>query len=428
LDSRHARDRLKPRAKPYFKQLIPGLLHLGYRRRGSGRGAQGSWLVRLHIGKRPDGGSPYKEHKLGFADDFRDADGNKILDYAQAQKRALEWSDKSDGNREAPSGPSTVAGIIQNYITGLEHEGRPAAAKFAQKAANLHILPVLGAKLVNELSASDYQRWLHNTAEKPAHVRRKKLDTAPAYRRTREADDPAEAKRRRQATALRTWTVFRAALNAGFRDGKIASDASWRKVRLFKGTDVARLVYLTVDESQRLVNAATVEFRPVIVAALYTGARHSEIANLRCRDFDVDANTLVITRSKSGRPRHVPLSDEAAKFFREISVGRPPAQLMFVRANGQPWGKGSQDRPMHAACTAARIDPPISFHILRHSYASQLVQNGAPLNAVQELLGHSSSRMTQRYAHLAPSYVADVVKKTAPLFGFTKSRSKVVPL
>jgi hypothetical protein len=50
LDSRNARDKLKPRARPYYKMLIPGTLHLGYRRRRSGKGAQGRWLVRRYVG------------------------------------------------------------------------------------------------------------------------------------------------------------------------------------------------------------------------------------------------------------------------------------------------------------------------------------------------------------------------------------------
>jgi integrase len=74
---------------------------------------------------------------------------------------------------------------------------------------------------------------------------------------------------------------------------------------------------------------------------------------------------------------------------------------------------------MADACERAKIKPPISFHGLRHTYASHAVMNGAPLLVVAKNLGHSDTRMVERhYGHLAPSYVADAIRKAAPRFGF----------
>ena len=71
--------------------LIPGTLHLGYRRRRSGKGAQGRWLVRRYVGLDAKGVGRYREKDIGLADDFLDADSDEmILNYAQAQQRALE--------------------------------------------------------------------------------------------------------------------------------------------------------------------------------------------------------------------------------------------------------------------------------------------------------------------------------------------------
>ncbi|MBV8093207.1 MAG: tyrosine-type recombinase/integrase [Acetobacteraceae bacterium] len=70
---------------------------------------------------------------------------------------------------------------------------------------------------------------------------------------------------------------------------------------------------------------------------------------------------------------------------------------------------------MREACRRAGIDPPAGFHILRHTYATHLLQAGAPLPVIAANLGHSDTRMTERhYAHLVPSHVAQVIRATMP--------------
>jgi site-specific recombinase XerD len=70
---------------------------------------------------------------------------------------------------------------------------------------------------------------------------------------------------------------------------------------------------------------------------------------------------------------------------------------------------------MRDACAHAEIDPPVSFHILRHSYASLLTKAGVPLQVVASALGHADARMTEKhYAHLAPSHVAQLIRDNLP--------------
>jgi integrase len=71
---------------------------------------------------------------------------------------------------------------------------------------------------------------------------------------------------------------------------------------------------------------------------------------------------------------------------------------------------------MAAACARARIEPRISFHALRHTYASLAVMNGAPLPVIAAALGHTTTRMTQRYAHLSKTFVSDAIRAAAPVF------------
>ena len=81
---------------------------------------------------------------------------------------------------------------------------------------------------------------------------------------------------------------------------------------------------------------------------------------------------------------------------------------------------------MRSACQRAKIAPSVSFHILRHTWASLAVMAGAPLMVVARNLGHADTRMVERhYGHLAPSFIADAIRAAAPKFGIEPDRNVV---
>src|SRR4029453_6193825 len=178
--------------------------------------------------------------------------------------------------------------------------------------------------------------------------------------------------------------------------------------------DIPRARYLSVDEAQRLIHAAQGDFRILVQAALQTGARYQELARLRVADFNSDAGTLHIRKTKTNRDRHIVLTDEGRELFTRLAAGRPGTALML----GREWKQSQQAPLIRDACERAKIDPPLNFHALRHTWASLSVMAGMPLMVVARNLGHSDTRMVERhYGHLAPSYVADAVRKHAPRFG-----------
>jgi integrase len=84
---------------------------------------------------------------------------------------------------------------------------------------------------------------------------------------------------------------------------------------------------------------------------------------------------------------------------------------------------------MTEAVRRARIDPPDSFHITRHTWASHAVMNGMPLMVVARNLGHVDTKMVERhYGHLAPSFITDAIRAHAPRFGIKPDKSKVTVL
>ena len=127
-------------------------------------------------------------------------------------------------------------------------------------------------------------------------------------------------------------------------------------------------------------------------------------------DFNVDSGTLTIRTSKSGKPRHVVLSAEGSEFFARQCQARRLVALLFTKRDGRKWSSSDQQRPMAAACIAAKI-APVTFHGLRHTYASRLAMRGVPLAVIAAQLGHADVRMVEKhYGHLAPNYVADTVR------------------
>lgn len=414
LDSRDARRKLPARGEPYYRSVERGV-HLGYRRRAN---AAGTWLVRSYSA------GAYRADRIGTADDLSDADGSAILDYWQAvdavRKRMAERGRAiGEGVRQI-----TVADALDAYTRLIESEGRSRHtindARYRDRAL---IRPALGKLKIVDLSADRLRRWRDDLAKSAPRLRTKNGDKQK-HRDTTDAD----AQRARRATANRTWTILRAALNHAFNDGKVASDHAWRKVKPFRGVETARVRYLDVAEAKRLINACDADFRLLVRAALCTGARYGELANLIVSDFNRDVGTLAIRQSKSGKPRHIVLTDEGRAFFAELAAGRAGDAVMLQKADGTAWQKSHQFRPMNDAVRRAKIKPAINFHGLRHTWASLAVMNGVPLLVVAKNLGHTDTRMVEKhYGHLAPSYVADAIRAGAPKFGF-KPEKKIVAL
>jgi integrase len=405
LDTRAAREKLKARGKPHYRTLDPGL-HLGYRKL---KGQPGRWVVRFYIGKQA-----YETETIATADDLSRANAVDVLDWQQAQEEARRRRD-TRVQAAAGKGPFTVANAIKLYVEALAAEGRKTTD--TEQRASAMIIPSLGSEVVAELTTEKLRDWFTKLAAAPPRVRTAKGEMQ-RYR-TATGGDHNEAIRRRRASANRHFAVLRAALTHAWRERKVASDEAWRRVKSFKNVSAARARYLTVAEGKRLINSCEGDFRRLVQAALFTGARYSELAQLKASDFNPDAGTITIRQSKSGKSRHVVLTEEGAAFFAELRASNRGGDLLLRQPNGEPWGRSNQTAPLIKACHRAGITPPINFHALRHTWASLAVMAGAPLHVVGKNLGHADTRMVERhYGHLAPSYIADEVRKAAPRFGF----------
>jgi integrase len=403
LETRTARSRLPTRGKPHYRVLEPGL-HLGYRKLKTG---PGKWIARHYIGNES-----YQVETIGVADDFSDPDGIAVISFHQAQTLARSRMVSRAHSAAGKTGPLTVDAAMTSYLEFLTSNRK--SAPFAQYVTDAFILPELGTTEVEALSTDKLRTWHAKLAKTSARIRTKEGEK---QRFKDDADDP-ERDRRRKATANRILTVLKAALNRAWRDGKVVSDSAWRRVEPFESVDAARVRYLTIAEARRLINASPADFRRLVQGALETGARYGELCALTISDFNPDSGTVAIRQSKSGKPRHIVLTDDGVEFFRGLTAGRAGSEFMFVKESGEAWLRSHQADPMDRANLNAQITPPINFHGLRHTWASHAVMNGVPMLVVAKNLGHSDTRMVEKhYGHLAPSYIADAIRAGAPRFG-----------
>ncbi len=411
LETRAARLKLSAGMR-YWMPIGIGLA-LGYRRTKEG---YGTWSARLMLSP-----NKYALRALGTADDQQEANGVGVLTFYQAQAKARGVD---DGVKEAGGiliKPTTVKEASDRYLAWYR-ENRKGIA-MAESAVRAHILPTLGDKKLADLTTKGIKEWLEKVKSSPARLRTgklaKKLNHRPAAK-------TANDKRARQSTANRILTVLKAILNKAYADGYITGNTTWSKVKPFSKVDEARIRFLTDAEAQRLVNACPPDLRSLVRAALLTGARRGELAALTVADVDLKTAQIYIAESKSDKPRHIPLNPEGVEHFREVTTGKTGDQLVFTRSNGVAWGHNYHVRALKVACEVAKVKPMVSFHELRHTYASHLANAGVDLLTISKLLGHSDTRITAKhYAHLADKTLAQAVTKL-PSFSDAAKTSHLV--
>jgi integrase len=392
--------------------LISEGVHLGYYRGNRG----GVWHARV----RSTDNKRYIKNALAQADDYSEANGKSVMSFSQAQEQARKFAHKISRSDDLEDNkPYTVKTAVTDYLADFKANGKKSYYA-TEIQINAHILPMFEDKLVSALTFKQLNAWKNKLATTDKRARSsKKLKQEQQYI-SDESNDP-EYQRRRRATANRIITIFKAILNHAFHTNRVETNEAWQKLKPFKNVSEPKIRFLSEDETTRLINACEPDFRDLIRGALLTGARYGELTTLKVSDYNTDNHTLFIQQSKSGKPRHIPLNKEGIKFFEHLTAGKKTQELIFIRADRKPWKKNYQVRPLEAACSTAKIIPTINFHILRHTYSSALAMRGVPLQIIAAVLGHSDTRITHKhYAHLMPSYIADVIKQNLPDFGKTQ--------
>ena len=363
---------------------------------------------------RSEGGG-YLKTVVGMADDVLDADGVSVLTFSQAQDKARKWFADQVGLQAGAGtrrGGYRVRDAMEDYRAWFTIHRRGLSQ--LNYVIDGHIIPELGHLDTNKLAPARIRTFHEKLASTPVRLRTR----AGEEQRYREAPQTEGEWRQRKASANKILNMLKAALNRTYDEGKIARDDAWRRVKPFREVNVPRVRYLTAEECRNLIKACAPEFAPLVRGAILTGCRYGELTHMTAGDLNAEAGRLWVGTSKNGKGRHVVLTEETLTFFAALVKDKADCDLIFTRKNGQAWGRSHQHRRLVEACKAAEVEPVISFHILRHTHASHLAMNDAPLAVIARQLGHSDTRMAEKhYAHLSTDYISDTIRKSFPKIG-----------
>ena len=168
-------------------------------------------------------------------------------------------------------------------------------------------------------------------------------------------------------------------------------------------------VTLSADEVRRLLDAvATLRERAIMEVAYSGGLRLGEVLRLKVTDIDSSRMVIRVERGKGGKDRTVMLAASLLETLRAYWKQKKPRTWLFPGQGGErPLNPTIVQRAFTVAKQAARINKPVSFHSLRHSFATHLMESGVNVRTIQVLLGHRSLGTTERYTHVAGAYLRE---------------------
>jgi integrase len=170
-----------------------------------------------------------------------------------------------------------------------------------------------------------------------------------------------------------------------------------------------RTRYLSRADLKAALQSAADWMRAPIALAAFTGMRRGELLGLQWKDVDIDGRRVYLRETKNGYIRVVPLNKSAYRVFACLPAGEPGDAVLP--------GVDAQKLSVYTERLFRKLGiNDASFHTLRHTFASWLVMSGVDLYTVGQLLGHRTPRMTQRYAHLSPKYMAGAIGKLDSVF------------
>ena len=196
--------------------------------------------------------------------------------------------------------------------------------------------------------------------------------------------------------------------------------------------DVRMPVHLSEDEMDRLIGAPAMDAplgrrdHAILEMFYASGLRLSELVGLDLDDVNL-SNRMLRTLGKGGKERYVPFNKSTASALRAYLKDREllvsalvrtsrgkSRDPLFVNYRGGRLTVRSVDRIVRRYAASSGVRPGVSPHALRHSFATHLLQRGADLRAIQELLGHARLSTTQRYTHVNAAQLLDVYRKSHP--------------
>ena len=400
LTSKKAVVALDPRQAPYWN-ILEYCRHIGVQKTGK---TQPYWVARI----RTTNGS-YKQQRLAPLD----FSGKSGIAYDEAVDFARKWFEQPEVKTvsstsypvgttrvlkyQTKGGKFTVGDALTDYVEWKRISAAPSHFETNLSLINYHIIPRLGDVPLDELTGREITKFAIDVLETPP-----KRGNQEKRSRIKISELDSEALRKRKKTLNALIGILRLAIRMAWENGETDSERSWRCIRSVPNFDRPRSVILDRKECTTLLENCPPDLRKFVQAALYTGCRAGELANLKICDVGVQVFGIFIASGKNYRSRFVFLPDEGMAFFLELCRGRDGSDLVFRTRRGRAWKANHKGR-FKSAVVASGLPKEFVFHGLRHTYASQLVQAGTPLIVVAQQLGHANTDTVSRtYGHLSP--------------------------
>jgi len=287
---------------------------------------------------------------------------------------ARKKAEAAEGRYSAPAKKQSplLEDFVKEYFAYYRANRRPHSVR-RHEIAWRAMQPVFGAKRLDEIAPFDLER----------------------YRRQRQRDGRSHVTINRELAFLRhvytmamTWSK--------------ATDNPVRQVRLAR-EDNGRICMLSPDEETRLVAQCGPHLKPLVLTALYTGFRAGELLSLTWSDVSFGRQVITVRAAyaKNGDSRSVPMNKVLTETLQAVRMTGLATEWVFCNQHGVPY-RSFRSAFERAVRKAGLVD--VTFHDLRHTFASRLVMSGVDLPTVKELMGHKTIAMTLRYTHLSSDH------------------------
>ena len=312
---------------------------------------------------------------------------------------AKKKAEAVEGRYELPSKKLSprLEDFAKEYFAYYQANRRPRSVKRHETSWHA-IQPVLGSKRLAEISAFDLER----------------------HRRQRKQTGVSDVTINRELAFLRH--LYTMAIVWGK-----ATENPVKKVR-FAREDNGRIRMLNPDEEGLLLAQCVPHLKPLIITALHTGFRASELLSLTWADVDFSRRVITVRAAyvKNGERRSIPMNDVLTATLQTVKMEILEGDAVFRTPQGRRY-RNFRTAFEHAVQRAGLMD--FTFHDLRHTFASRLVMAGVDLPTVKELMGHKSIAMTLRYTHLSTDHKQRAVRALEQVGGkvpaiFTTARER----
>jgi site-specific recombinase XerD len=320
------------------------------------------WMSFVYKGKRYRKSTETTDRKLAL----------RIFDKIKGEIAENRWFESLPGEKK------TFREMMEKFLD--EHASTKASYK-SYKSYVKSLNPFLGNHILTDITPkmiNEYKLKRRNDGVKPGSINRE-------------------------------LAILKKAFNLALKEWEWVKENPASKVSMEEENN-KRDRWLADDEEERLLEACSPRLRELVIFALNTGMRLSEILALTWRGVDLFRKTITVFKSKNKEMRTLPMNQTIFEMLKSrAKVKSIKTDLVFYNKNHAQIDKCFVSLSFHNTAKKAKVED-FRFHDLRHTFATRLVQSGKDLYKIQRLLGHKTPSMTQRYAHHYPESLRDAVE------------------